>query len=119
MKETLLKLTRSHLFWPCVTLALLCLVNFYFNPGFFDIEIKNGHLYGSVIDILNRAAPMMLIAMGMTLVIATRGIDISVGATVAIAGAVAASLIGGSLVIKEGVQTYVSNTPMPLASSAW
>ena len=109
MKTTLFRLTRSHLFWPCVTLALLCLVNFYFNPGFFDIEIKDGHLYGSVIDILNRAAPMMLIAMGMTLVIATRGIDISVGATVAIAGA---------LVIKEGVQTYVSNTPMPLAFAA-
>ncbi len=118
MKETLLKLTRSHLFWPCVTLALLCLVNFYFNPGFFDIEIKNGHLYGSVIDILNRAAPMMLIAMGMTLVIATRGIDISVGATVAIAGAVVASMIGGSLVIQDGVQTYVSNVPMPLAFAA-
>ena len=118
MKTTLFRLTRSHLFWPCVTLALLCLVNFYFNPGFFDIEIKDGHLYGSVIDILNRAAPMMLIAMGMTLVIATRGIDISVGATVAIAGAVVASMIGGSLVIQDGVQTYVSNVPMPLAFAA-
>ncbi len=115
MKNTLSQLTRSHLFWPCVTLVLLCLANVYFNPGFFDIELKDGHLYGSVIDILNRAAPLMLIAMGMTLVIATRGIDISVGATVAIAGAVVAALIGGSLVIKNGVQTYVSNVPMPLA----
>lgn len=106
---------RHRLFWPCVTLALLCLVNFYFNRGFFDIEIKNGALYGSVIDILNRAAPLMLVAMGMTLVIATRGIDISVGATVAISGAVVASMIGGSLVIQNGVQSYVSNVPMPLA----
>jgi len=34
-----------------------------------------------VIDIVNRAAPLMLAALGMTLVIATRGIDISVGAS--------------------------------------
>lgn len=111
----LLAMLRHRLFWPCVTLALLCLVNFYFNRGFFDIEIKNGALYGSVIDILNRAAPLMLVAMGMTLVIATRGIDISVGATVAISGAVVATMIGGSLVIQNGVQTYVSQVPMPLA----
>lgn len=108
-------LIRHSLFWPCLTLVLLCLINFYFNRGFFDIEIKNGALYGSVIDILNRAAPLMLVAMGMTLVIATRGIDISVGATVAITGAVVASMIGGSLVIQNGVQTYVSNVPMPVA----
>jgi len=106
---------RHRLFWPCVTLALLCAVNLWFNHGFFHIEIKNGALFGSVIDILNRAAPMMLVAMGMTLVIATRGIDVSVGATVAICGAVAAVMIGGTLEIKDGVQTYVSNFPMPLA----
>jgi ribose/xylose/arabinose/galactoside ABC-type transport system permease subunit len=108
-------LTRSRLFWPLVALFLMVMVNFWFNPEFFYIKIVNGGLYGSVIDILNRAAPVMLIAMGMTLVIATRGIDISVGATVAISGAVAAALIGGSLEIRDGVQTYVSNTPMPLA----
>lgn len=106
---------RHRLFWPCVTLALLCAVNFWFNHNFFDIEIKNGALFGSVIDILNRAAPIMLVAMGMTLVIATRGIDISVGAIVAIAGAVVAVMIGGTLAIKDGVQTYVANVPMPLA----
>jgi simple sugar transport system permease protein len=112
---SLQKITKSRLFWPLVALFLMVMVNFWFNRDFFDIKIVNGGLYGSVIDILNRAAPVMLIAMGMTLVIATRGIDISVGATVAISGAVAAALIGGSLEIKDGVQTYVSNTPMPLA----
>ena len=111
----ILSLTRHRLFWPCVALALLCAVNFAFNHNFFSVELKNGALYGSVIDILNRAAPTMLVAMGMTLVIATRGIDVSVGAIVAIAGAVVAVMIGGSLAIKDGVQTYVSNFPMPLA----
>ena len=55
------------------------------------IAVLDGHLFGSPIDILNRAAPLVLVALGMTLVIATRGIDISVGAVVAIAGAAAAS----------------------------
>ena len=109
------KLTKGRLFWPLVALFLMVMVNFYFNHNFFDIKILNGGLFGSVIDILNRAAPVMLIAMGMTLVIATRGIDISVGATVAISGAIAAALIGGTLEIKDGVQTYVSNKPMSLA----
>ena len=111
-------LTKSRLFWPLVALFLLVMVNFWFNPDFFSIRIVNGGLYGSVVDIFNRAAPVMLIAMGMTLVIATRGIDISVGATVAISGAIAAALIGGSLEIKDGVQTYVSQTPMALANFA-
>jgi simple sugar transport system permease protein len=44
----------------------------------------------------------MIIAMGLTLVVATRGIDISVGAVVAISGAVAAALIGGQLVLSGG-----------------
>ena len=108
-------IAKSRLFWPFVALFLMVMVNFWFNPEFFNIRVVNGGLYGSVIDILNRAAPVMLIALGMTLVIATRGIDISVGANVAISGAIVATLIGGSLEIKDGVQTFVSNIPMPMA----
>ena len=37
---------------------------------------------------LNRGAPVALLAVGMTLVIATKGIDLSVGAVMAICGAV-------------------------------
>jgi galactofuranose transport system permease protein len=40
-----------------------------------------------------RAAPVALLTIGMTLVIATRGIDLSIGAVIAICGAVAASLV--------------------------
>jgi len=65
-------------------------------PGFFRLELKDGHLYGALVDILNRAAPLMLAALGMTLVVATRGIDISVGAVVALSGTVAAMLVGGA-----------------------
>ena len=38
----------------------------------------------------------MLVALGMTLVIATRGIDLSVGAVMAVSGAVALTIIDGS-----------------------
>jgi ribose/xylose/arabinose/galactoside ABC-type transport system permease subunit len=108
----------KRLIWPCATLVLLLAVNAAFNPGFWQLQWRGGHLYGSVVDILNRAAPLALVALGMTLVIATRGIDISVGAVVAISAAVAALMIGGELVVKEGVQTYVSRFPMGLALAA-
>ena len=103
------------LFWPTAALALLLLIDLIMIPGFFRLEIKDGHLYGSVIDIVNRAAPLMLVALGMTLVIATRGIDISVGAVVAISGAVAAGLIGGDMVVINGAPEYVSKMPMVFA----
>jgi len=107
--------TSHPLFWPALTLLLLLAANASFNRGFWQLEWRGGHLYGSVVDIVNRAAPLAVVALGMTLVIATRGIDISVGAVVAIAAAVAALLIGGELEVKNGVQIYVSRFPMALA----
>ena len=100
---------RHRLAWPLITLFLLLAVNTAFNASFLHLEWREGHLYGSLIDIVNRAAPLVLVSLGMTLVIATRGIDISVGAVVAIAAAVAAWMIGGS------VASDVSRFPMWLA----
>ena len=57
------------------------------------VSIFGYYLYGTPIDILNQGAKVMVLAIGMTLVIATGGIDISVGAVMAIAGAIAALLI--------------------------
>jgi simple sugar transport system permease protein len=87
---------KAPLFWPCVTLLLLIGLNAAMNPGFLAIEWRHGHFYGNLIDILNRAAPLALVSAGMTLVIAARGLDISVGAVVAIAAATAAIIIGSS-----------------------
>lgn len=78
-----------------ITLAVVLLLNVLLFPSFFDISIQNGRFYGSLIDVLNRGAPVALVAVGMTLVIATKGIDLSVGAVVAICGAVAAASIAG------------------------
>lgn len=79
--------------WPIAGLLLLLIVNAIISPEFFSIEFKDGRFYGSLIDVLNRAAPVALLAIGMSLVIATAGIDLSVGSIMAIAGAVSAYMI--------------------------
>src|SRR5690349_9419299 len=90
------RLVSSPLLWPVLALiALLCL-NIALTPSFLTIRVEDGHLYGSVIDILRNGAPTMLVALGMTLVIASRGIDLSVGAVVAISGALACAHIAAS-----------------------
>lgn len=82
--------TSQPLFWPLLTLVLLLLGNGVFNPGFLALHWRDGHLYGNLVDIGNRAAPLILVSLGMTLVIAVRGLDISVGAVLAMAATVAA-----------------------------
>jgi galactofuranose transport system permease protein len=75
---------------------LLLIVNEIIEPSFFAARIEDGHLFGSTIDILRNGAPTILVSLGMTLVVATRGIDLSVGAIVAISGAVACTVIASS-----------------------
>lgn len=77
------------LLWPLAVLAVLLAVNVVFTPHFLSVQVRDGHLYGSLIDILRFGAPLILVALGMTLVIATGGIDLSVGSVVAISGALA------------------------------
>ncbi|MFG2077519.1 ABC transporter permease [Nonomuraea maritima] len=79
----------KRLVWPAGVLLLLLALNVVFTPSFLSIQVRDGHLYGSLIDILRFGAPLILVAIGMTLVIATGGIDLSVGSVVAIAGALA------------------------------
>lgn len=93
--KTLKTLSKQRLFWPVVALLALLLGDLIAQPSFFAIELRDGHLYGNVIDILKNGAPLILIAIGMTLVVATRGIDLSVGAVVAISGALACLHISG------------------------
>jgi galactofuranose transport system permease protein len=88
----LLRGNRKVLF-PLAALLLILIVNWVISPNFFSIRLVEGRLLGSLVDIFNRGAPTVLLAIGMTLVIATKGIDLSVGAVIAICGAVAAVLI--------------------------
>jgi len=89
------RVTGHPLFWPLLALALLLVVNVVATPSFLDVRVQDGHLYGNLVDIARNGAPVLLVALGMTLVIATRGIDLSVGAVAAIAGAVACVWIAG------------------------
>lgn len=77
-------------------LIAVLLLNAFTTPGFFMVSSQDGHLFGSLVDILNRSAPTLLVAIGMTLVIATGGVDLSVGAVMAVSGAVAANLVVGT-----------------------
>jgi simple sugar transport system permease protein len=81
--------------WPLAGLAALVLLNAVHDPGFLKVMLLDGHLYGVPVDILTQGSRTMLAALGMTLVIATGGIDLSVGSVVAIAGAVSAVLLQG------------------------
>lgn len=84
---------RSPIVWPVAGILVLVLANLVQNPGFLRVNVLDGHLFGAPIDILNQGSRVMIVALGMTLVIATGGIDLSVGSVVAIAGAVVGVLI--------------------------
>ncbi|MBY3413633.1 ABC transporter permease [Rhizobium laguerreae] len=99
-----------------IALVVILLLNFITSPQFFNVVVQNDRLYGSLIDVLNRGAPVALLAIGMTLVIATKGIDLSVGAVIAICGAVAASsIVSGNSV----AYTIVLTLAIGLACGVW
>ncbi|MBK7319486.1 MAG: ABC transporter permease [Anaerolineales bacterium] len=95
------RITENRLFFPIVALTLILLFDFIFIPGFFAIENREGNLHGSLIDIFRNGSTVMILAIGMTLVIATGGVDLSVGATMAIAASVAGILMNPSALKNE------------------
>jgi simple sugar transport system permease protein len=106
------------LLWPLAALGLLLLFNLIFTRGFRHIEVaEGGYLSGSLIDVLKNGSIVMLLSLGMTLVIATGGVDLSVGAVMAIAGAVAATVInrpGGDFTV-----AVVAAIGVSLVAGAW
>lgn len=96
MKDALTTFTRSRIFWPVAALVALLVANTLKTSSFLSVRVQDGHLFGALVDIARNSSPLLLVALGMTLVIATRGIDLSVGAVVAISGAVACSFIASS-----------------------
>jgi galactofuranose transport system permease protein len=103
--------------WPVLTLVLLIALDVAHRANFLAISTFEGHLFGAPIDILNRAAPLVIVSLGMTLVIATRGIDISVGAVVAIAGAAAATVLSGDPT--QVLEALAAALAVGLAAGAW
>jgi simple sugar transport system permease protein len=92
------QLTKAMAFWPAAVLLLILLANGAMSGGaFFELRIVDGHLYGRLIDILRNGSKLMLLATGLTMVIAAGGTDISVGSVMAISGAIACSVVDGRL----------------------
>ena len=83
----------SRVLWIGLALLIILIINRLISANFFEIRMVNDRLVGSLINILDNSAPYILLAIGMTLVIATRGIDLSVGAVMAICAAVAVVMI--------------------------
>jgi simple sugar transport system permease protein len=98
---SLRKFTESRLFFPLVAFALVLIIDLILVPNFFKIEVRNGNLYGNLIDVLRNGSTVALLAIGMTLVIATGGVDLSVGAVMAIAASVAALMMNPWVIGKE------------------
>jgi len=90
-------LASRQLFLPIFALCLMLAFNIIITPSFFRVSIQNGVLYGYTIDIINRASELVILAVGMTLVVAaSRGTDISVGAVCAVSAAICVRLLGSS-----------------------
>ena len=64
-----------------LALIMILLVNAVFTPNFLQLQ--------TLFVNISQVATIAIVAMGMTLVIATGGIDLSVGAVMALAGALA------------------------------
>lgn len=123
MKQTsfLRKVRDNQLFWPLVAWIIILIFNAVVNPSFFKLGILEDpvwgkHLYGNLVDIFNNGAPLILVSIGMTLVIATGGVDLSVGAVIAISAAMGAVLInpalGNKLITNDILTRNATNTPL-------
>jgi len=89
-------------------LAFLALVvfNMVVTPNFLSLQTLNVNL--------TQVATIVVVATGMTLVIATGGIDLSVGSLMAVAGALAPMLFMGQLGIPPGPLALVLSFVLPV-----
>jgi len=102
-KQMIRKITKMRLFLPIFSMLLVMAVNIIYDVAngnavfnFFTITIKNGVLYGRLIDILNRGSEAAILAIGMTLVVSSSaGVDISVGSVMSLAGGMCCMLLAG------------------------
>ncbi|PAO34060.1 ribose ABC transporter permease [Vibrio vulnificus] len=80
-----------------IALLFLIVVVSFLNPNFFTVD--------NILNILRQTSVNAIIAVGMTLVILTAGIDLSVGSVLALCGAFAASLVAMEVPVLIAVPT--------------
>ncbi|MDC4233836.1 ABC transporter permease [Actinomyces sp. B33] len=86
----------TRIIWTLVAIILLIAICAIKDPTFLRIGFTGGSLNGPLIDVLRNSAPYLMIAVGMTFVVSTAGIDLSVGAVMAVSGAIAMTLLQGA-----------------------
>ena len=103
-RKTLLKrIVKKPLFLPLFSVFLVLIINVVYDAvqgnfalEFFRIELKEGALYGRIIDILNRGSEAAILAIGMTLAVSSSaGTDISVGSVMSLSGSLCCMLLAG------------------------
>lgn len=119
-KSMVKRITSMRLFMPIVCLIAVLLLNVWKTPGFFQVSINNGVLYGYIVDVINRASELVVLAVGMTLVTAASGgQDISVGAVMAVAAAACCQILsGGEVSVNELASPMILGILAALAVSA-
>ncbi|EOX1482122.1 TPA: ribose ABC transporter permease [Vibrio cholerae] len=80
-----------------IALLFLVVVISFLNPNFFTVD--------NLLNILRQTSVNAIIAVGMTLVILTAGIDLSVGSVLALCGAFAATLVAMEVPVLVAVPT--------------
>ena len=101
--DWLKKVSKKPLFLPLVSVFLVLIINVVYDAiqgnyifEFLKFELKEGALYGRIIDILNRGSEAAILAIGMTLVVSSSaGTDISVGSVMSLAGSLCCMLLAG------------------------
>ena len=112
-----------------IAFALLIVIDLIFTPGFRNIIV--------IRNLLFEAAPVILITLGQSLAIGTRGIDLSVGSTMGLAAAVmalalpagpavslfaaigaglAVGLLNGGLIAALGINPLISSLALLVAA---
>lgn len=101
--KTIKKITSAKLFLPIFCMILIMVINVFYDIAqgnafynFFTISMQSGHLYGRLVDILNRGSEVAILAIGMTLVAsASAGTDISVGSVMSLCACFCCMLLAG------------------------
>ncbi|MCI1659773.1 ABC transporter permease [Bifidobacterium psychraerophilum] len=134
------RIMRNQLTWSVVALIALIVLCTIFDRQFLSLSYnpRTGGLSGPMITMLQESARYLMIATGMTLVVSTSGIDLSVGSVMVVAGAISMQLlstgtnvwlsilvalglglvlgaINGALVSLLGLQPFITTLIMMLA----
>ena len=93
-----LSIFRHQIFIPLAALLIIALFNLIVDPSFFKItlgynNVGNPVLSGYLITILDYGSELAILAIGMTLILILKHIDLSVGYVAGFSGAVAAILM--------------------------